>query len=102
MMQVHHRERPGRFLPCDACHTQPRHIEHRGRTKRETMHYSIPSARHSLECACGRATARHATLELAEAEWGRCYTQMALALPEPATDRVVRLRQKRPREVLRG
>ena len=102
MFQQHIRETAGRFWPCTECHSEPRHIECRGRTRRETMQYLIPALRHSLECVCGRSTGMHAELETAEAEWGRKFTQMPLALPLPSPGRVARIRQKHGKEVGHG
>ena len=91
MFQQHIREPAGRFWPCAECRSEPRHIECRGRTRRETMQLKIPAVRHSLECACGRSTGMHATVEAAEMEWGKRYSQFELNLAVPAASRVARL-----------
>ncbi|MGO4703274.1 hypothetical protein [Dyella sp. 2RAB6] len=91
MFQQHIREDAGRFWPCAECHHEPRHIECRGRSRRETMQFKVHAVRHSLECACGRSTGMHATLEAAEAEWGKRYSQFELALVAPAPSRVTRM-----------
>jgi len=86
---------PGRFWPCSECRSEPRHIEHHGRTKRETLRSDIPATRHSLECRCGRSTGLCISLEAAESDWGCRFTQMPLALPAPQAARLARL----PRQV---
>jgi hypothetical protein len=75
---------PGnRFALCRQGGHEPRHIEHHGRTLRETMQADVPAVRHSLECKCGRSTGLHATLQLAENDWGVLYGQFPMALPAP-------------------
>jgi hypothetical protein len=97
MRQVHIPAPAGRFWTCSKCSTEPRHVEHHGRTLRETMQKNVPATRHSLECRCGRSTGLCGSLEDAESDWGKRYTQMplALALPAPAAPgrRVVNMRQ---------
>jgi hypothetical protein len=83
MRQIQISTAAGRFAQCVNCKTEPRHIEHHGRTLRETMQKGIPALRHSLECRCGRSTGLHATLVGAEADWGQRFGQIALALPAP-------------------
>jgi hypothetical protein len=82
---------PGRFWPCTECQSEPRHIEHHGRTKRETLRSDIPATRHSLECRCGRSTGLCITLDAAEGDWGRRYSQMPLDLSKIISNRVARL-----------
>lgn len=97
MMQLHIATTSGRFWPCTECRAEPRLIEHRGRTRRETMQHNIAAVRHSLECRCGRSTGLHDSIERAEADWGKRFTQMHLALPMPAPARprkVVSLRRR--------
>lgn len=76
------RQHAHRFRAC-TCGRQPLHIEIRGRTQAEAIASpSTPCRRHQLECnACGRRTARYATLDAAEQEWGVKYAALALALP---------------------
>jgi hypothetical protein len=94
MFQRHIREVAGRFLRCADCRTEPRHIAHHGRSRRETMRHDVPTVRHSLECGCGRCTGLHETLDLAEDEWGKRFTQMPLILPHPSKAKVVRMRRR--------
>ena len=77
------REAAHRFRACDGCGRQPLHIEIRGRTALEAAaRPTTPCQRHQLECAaCGRRTARYASLALAEQEWGVKYAVLPLALP---------------------
>lgn len=76
------REPAHRFRACDACGSQPRHIDIRGRTAAEaTARPETPCHRHQLECTCGRRTARHASLALAEQEWGVKYAAPTLPFP---------------------
>ena len=82
---------PGRFWPCTECRSEPRHIEHHGRTKRETLRSDIPAMRHSLECRCGRSTGLCMSLDAAEADWGRRYSQMPLDLQAVTQSRFARL-----------
>lgn len=82
MRQVQIRHEPGRFALCQAGH-QPRHIEHHGRTLRETMLKDVPAVRHSLECACGRSTGLQNTLQTAETDWGIKHGQIPMVLPAP-------------------
>jgi len=72
---------PGRFSVCQCGH-EPRQIITLGRTLRETG-TDTPTTRHALECRCGRATARYATLLEAETEWGPVLSQRPLGLPAP-------------------
>lgn len=83
----------GRFWPCAECRSEPRHIEHHGRTKRETLRNDIPATRHSLECRCSRSTGLCASLDAAEADWGRRYSQMHLDLQPRTASHVVRMPQ---------
>lgn len=83
MRQIHLPAPVGHFALCMNCKTEPRHIEHHGRTLRETMQKGVPALRHSLECRCGRATGLHASLAGAETDWGQRFGQIALALPPP-------------------
>lgn len=85
MKQVQIPEPDGRFAKCPQCKGQPKHIESFGRTRNESMNFAIPAHRHSLECACGRTTARHATLAEAEAEWGVVGDQVPMPLPAGVT-----------------
>ena len=87
------------FLVCNECRTEPRHIEHHGRTKRETMQAPVLTLRHSLECRCGRSTGLCASLEAAEADWGKRYSQIPLDLPPAAPAKVVRIRRPTQRVV---
>lgn len=105
MRQNQIRHATGTFLLCSECHTEPRHIEHHGRTRRETMQAAVPTCRHSLECRCGRSTGLCLTLEAAEADWGRRYSQIPLDLPLPVTSksaRVVRMPRQARQEVRLG
>lgn len=75
---------PGTFALC-ACRREPVHVELHGRSAAEAhdkpIDFDAPAVRHALECRhCGRATARHATLDAAVVEWGAAYTQSALPL----------------------
>lgn len=94
MISRHHLTRSDRIAKCPHCGGVPRHVEHFGRTLAETMDFTIPAHRHSLECACGRTTAKHATLADAEAEWGVIDAQIPMRLPVNVT----RIRRK-PRAV---
>jgi|GEM_PF-5650729 len=76
----------GRFRRC-RCGKQPRHVRSTGRSSREPI-ISLAEARslqgttrHRLECSCGAVTARHNTLEVAEAQWGSDYAQLSLPSP---------------------
>ena len=80
MREVHIPTPAGRFARCTQCKSEPRHVQHHGRTTRETMVRGVPALRHSLECPCGRSTGRHAALASAEADWGQRFGQLALAL----------------------
>lgn len=105
MRQQQIRHPGGRFLVCSECKTEPRHIEHNGRTKRETMLAAVPTCRHSLECRCGRSTGLCLTLEAAEADWGNRYSQIPLDLPAQAplkSGRVVRLPRQSRKEARHG
>lgn len=96
MLERHVTTPPGRFSLC-ACGHEPRHILILGRSLRETA-TSTPTTRHALECRCGRTTARHASLQAAEAEWGPLLSQIPLnLLPAP----VVPLRRRAPRKEVR-
>jgi len=76
----------GRFRRC-RCGKEPRHVRSSGRSTREPVislaeaRTQRDSTRHRLECPCGAITARHASLELAEAQWGSDYAQLALPSP---------------------
>ncbi|MDR6642797.1 MULTISPECIES: hypothetical protein [Luteibacter] len=83
MRQVQITHPAGRFAVCRQGGHAPRHIEHHGRTLRETMQADVPAIRHSLECQCGRSTGLHATLTQAEADWGVLYGQIPMVLPAP-------------------
>lgn len=105
MQQRQIRHVAGTFLVCSECKTEPRHIEHHGRTRRETMQAGIPTCRHSLECRCGRSTGLCASIDAAEADWGKRYSQILLDLPAPApakAARVVRLPRQARQEVRHG
>lgn len=105
MHQKQIRHAAGEFLLCNECKSEPRHIEHHGRTKRETMRAAVPTCRHSLECRCGRSTGLCVTLDVAEADWGKRYSQIPLDLPTPASvkaARVVRLPRQARQEVRHG
>lgn len=95
MLERHIPTPPGRFSQC-TCGHEPRHILVLGRTQAETG-TAAPATRHMLECRCGRATAKHATLQAAEAEWGPLLSQRPLSLPAP----VVPLRRRAPRKEVR-
>lgn len=92
MREQHIPTPPGRFALCPDCSHEPRHIVSHGRTQRETG-TCTPTTRHALECRCGRRTARYATLQAAEAEWGPLLSQIPLTLPAP----VVSLPRRSPR-----
>lgn len=81
MIERHVKTEPGRFSACHCGH-EPRQILILGRTLRETG-TATPTTRYALECRCGRATAKHATLLAAETEWGPVYSQRPLGLPAP-------------------
>lgn len=83
MRQRQVRHPTGRFAVCQLGGHEPRHIEHHGRTLRETMQRTVPAIRHSLECKCGRTTGMHDTLSAAEADWGVLYAQIPMLLPAP-------------------
>jgi hypothetical protein len=83
MRQIHIRHPGNRFALCRQGGHEPRHIEHHGRTLRETMQATVPAVRHSLECKCGRSTGLHSTLQQAENDWGVLYGQFPMALPAP-------------------
>jgi len=102
MRQIQVRTPAGRFALCVHCKTEPRHVEHRGRTLRETMQAGIPALRHSLECRCGRSTGLHATLAGAEADWGLRFGQITLALPAPIPFPTTGRRRGAPKESARG
>lgn len=105
MQQRQIRHAAGTFMVCSECKTEPRHVEHQGRTKRETMQVSVPSCRHSLECRCGRSTGLCVSLDAAESDWGRRYSQIPLDLPAPApvkAARVVRMPRHSRQEVRHG
>lgn len=71
----------GRFMRCRSCGAEPRHVRSRGRLEREPVSFASCTDRHALECsACAARTARHATLEQAEAEWGADFAQLSLPL----------------------
>jgi hypothetical protein len=101
MRQQQIRHPAGTFLVCSECKTEPRHIEHNGRTKRETMQADVSTCRHSLECRCGRSTGLCPTIDAAEADWGKRYSQIPLDLPAP-TSRVVRLTRRSAKERAHG
>ena len=74
----------GTFARC-TCRREPVHVQLHGRSKAEAhdkpIDFDAPAIRHALECRhCGRATARHITLDDAVAEWGAAYAQAALPL----------------------
>lgn len=95
MIQQHMRMPAGSFSLC-RCGYEPRYYQVRGRSKLETGRGAdVPPVRHMLECRCGRATAKHATLLLAEAEWGPVLSKRPLALPAPAL--VVPMRRRSAR-----
>jgi len=94
MTQRHTPWPAGRFAKCPKCGSQPRHIEHFGRTRAESMDFSIPAHRHALECICGRTTTHCATLAEAEAEWGVVDDQIPLALPTNVTKMAGRRKPK--------
>lgn len=85
MITTWHPTASERVAKCPHCGDLPHHVEHFGRTRAETMDFSVPAHRHSLECACGRTTARHASLADAETEWGVAETQIPMALPMNVT-----------------
>ena len=95
MIERHIPTPPGTFALC-RCGHEPRHILVLGRSQHETG-TSGPSERHVLECRCSRATARHATLQDAEAEWGPLLSQRPLHLPAS----VARLPRRAPRKEVR-
>lgn len=80
MTQQQHAIPAGRVAKCPKCGGYPHHVEHFGRSRAETMDFSIPAHRHSIECPCGRTTAKHAELSEAAAEWGVVDSQ----IPMPA------------------
>lgn len=85
MIQIETAHPRGTFAPCDGCDREPRHVTLRGRTADEArakpIDFATPNERHTLECrACGRATARHATLDAAMSEWGQAFAQATLPL----------------------
>lgn len=84
---------PGRFSQC-RCGHEPRLILTLGRTLRETG-TAVPTTRYALECRCGRATARHATLLDAETEWGPLLSQRPLGLPAPVALLTTRTRARK-------
>lgn len=97
MLERHVSTPPGRFSLC-TCGHEPRYILILGRSQLETG-TSTPTTRHMLECRCRRATAKHASLLAAEAEWGPLLSQRPLSLPAP----VLPMRRRAPRkEVRRG
>lgn len=49
MIQQHHATQAGRFSKCPSCGRQPQHVEHFGRTRLETMDFSIPAHRLRIE-----------------------------------------------------
>lgn len=73
----------GRFRRC-RCGKEPRHVRSTGRSSREPVISLVEarthrdSTRHRLECACGAVTARHSTLDIAEAQWSSDHAQFAL------------------------
>lgn len=81
MTQQQHAIPAGRVAKCPKCGGQPHHVEHFGRSRAEAMDFSIPAHRHSIECPCGRSTAKHAALADAEAEWGVVDSQIPMPLP---------------------
>lgn len=89
---------PGRFSRC-TCGNEPRQIVTLGRTLRETG-TNTPTTRYALECRCGRATARHATLLEAETEWGPLLSQRPLGLPAPVA--LINSRARARKEVRHG
>lgn len=83
MMHRHLPTPPGTFAACQCGH-EPRHIHVLGRSTLETG--SVAAAdRHMLECRCGRTTAKYATLQAAENEWGPLLSQIPLVLPAAVT-----------------
>jgi len=84
MIQRHVSHPPGRFARCAGCNHEPRHIAHLGRTANEPYAGGHVPARHALECRCGRATGKHATVEAAERDWGVRFSQMDLTLDSRA------------------
>lgn len=96
MLEREMKHMPGRFRRC-RCSKEPRHVQSTGRSSREPVitlaeaRTQRDSKRHRLECVCGAVTARHATLDLAEAQWGSDYAQ--LALPARVTTRRARKRR---------
>ena len=84
---------PGRFSVC-RCGHEPRLILTLGRTLRETG-TDVPTTRYPLECRCGRATARHATLLDAETERGPLPSQRPLGLPAPVALLTTRARSRK-------
>lgn len=95
MIERHIPHPQDRFAACPNCHAQPRHIECHGRTRSESMDFTVPGRRHMLECSCGRHTARHADLRDAEVEWGTVGDQVPMALPM----NVSRIRGRKPKAV---
>jgi hypothetical protein len=77
----------GRFRPCRACGSEPRHIRNYGRTSREPVQFGKTPERHSLECRCGARTSLQLSLESAETEWGTDYAQLPLPLRTPRRKR---------------
>lgn len=82
----------GCFRRC-RCGKEPRHVQSTGRSSREPVitiaqaRTQRDSTRHRLECPCGAVTARHATLDAAETQWGSDYAQLALPSTRPARKR---------------
>lgn len=78
----------GFFQTCNSCGAEPRHIHSRGRTNSEPPRRpDEPAERHHIECRCGRATGRHATLAEAVGEWGTKWAQTILPLRVARTAR---------------
>jgi hypothetical protein len=102
MRQIHVRTPARRFALCLHCKTEPRHVEHHGRTLRETMQKGVPALRHSLECRCGRSTGLHASLQGAEADWGQRFGQIVLDLPAPIPFPSTGRRRAAAKETARG
>lgn len=93
MMQRHQPHPEGTFSSCP-CKAEPRHIVVFGTSLEEARRgVKAGTARHMLECVCGRRTAKHASLARAVEEWGPVHSQIALGLTEP----VIPIRRRGPR-----
>lgn len=83
MLQRQIRHDAHTFAPC-RCGAEPRHIEARGSTSRETCDPFHPAGtRHALECGCGVRTAWLSTLDAATQAWRAHFA--AEPTPPPAT-----------------